>query len=629
MSNSDFSGESERDPDAPVIRPEPPRIVNLPTSFDMSEFFSEAVELQPFKSEKQPMEAAVASDRTPDPEPLQAEAEAPEPPSVPVATASVLEFPAHGSESAHGRAAPPPGDGVVTLVDILENQGGMTWREAVALVHQLCLRLKEHSPHVPILLDPRNILISHTGDVELLPGQIGGDPLVMQLGRLLQTMLRGKAAPPELRLLVAQATFELPIFETIDDIDRALVKIERLDENDGEEADRYAPTAALQVATSRVGAEDSTTQSRPIRPPAQPRRLRRRVAPLAMMLSSNSARIVAGALIAIAVALLLVNPPVYIWQNPPSQITSTQGTFGSGTPGASEAAQPAAPGSQALRPEAATPETPTVQPNATLATSAPSAASRAPDRNSVVIQSRHDRPTRTTRGAETATPPPTVTPRESERRASALVAQGQTAQAAMVFDSLLMANPLYEPKATDLTPESMAAFRASQRVLLPVLAVRGYDRAKAALSAGDVDRALATIKETAAILERPATNATSEQKLRLQELNDQATLAKATAEEVIYTAADPGVIPPRPISRQFPAATPNGVPPHRIGTLEMIIGKDGSVEFVKLHTPLNRYHERMIVSAAKAWQYHPAMRFGKAVKYRLTVQINLPENGTY
>ena len=51
------------------------------------------------------------------------------------------------------------------------------------------------------------------------------------------------------------------------------------------------------------------------------------------------------------------------------------------------------------------------------------------------------------------------------------------------------------------------------------------------------------------------------------------------------------------------------------------------MEFVKLHTPLNRYHERMIVSAVKAWRYSPALRAGKPVRFRLTIPINLPEAG--
>ena len=43
-------------------------------------------------------------------------------------------------------------------------------------------------------------------------------------------MLMGKEAPPELRLLLAQATFELPIFESIEDVDRALAQLNKLDE---------------------------------------------------------------------------------------------------------------------------------------------------------------------------------------------------------------------------------------------------------------------------------------------------------------------------------------------------------------------------------------------------------------
>ncbi len=40
----------------------------------------------------------------------------------------------------------------------------------------------------------------------------------------------GKEAPPELRLLLSQATFELPIFESIEDVDRALAQLNKLDE---------------------------------------------------------------------------------------------------------------------------------------------------------------------------------------------------------------------------------------------------------------------------------------------------------------------------------------------------------------------------------------------------------------
>jgi hypothetical protein len=115
---------------------------------------------------------------------------------------------------------------------------------------------------------------------------------------------------------------------------------------------------------------------------------------------------------------------------------------------------------------------------------------------------------------------------------------------------------------------------------------------------------------------------------QVRDLLESATAAKAAVDDIVYSDADVGIVPPRQLSRQFPATSPLGVPPHRVGTLTIVVARDGTVDNVKLHTPLNRYHERMVVSAAKAWLYRPATRNGRPVKYRLTVKINLPESGT-
>jgi hypothetical protein len=198
----------------------------------------------------------------------------------------------------------------------------------------------------------------------------------------------------------------------------------------------------------------------------------------------------------------------------------------------------------------------------------------------------------------------------------------------MAFDALVMSNPLYEPRTTDLTPEALGAVRTSQRLLLPMIAQRNYDRAKAALDGSDADRALALGQETLAILNRPLADAPPQLREQVDDLIEQATAAAAVANEIIYTEADADVIPPRPLSRQMPVTGPIGVPPNRVGWLEMVIGRDGTVAFVKLHTPLNRHHERMIVSPAKAWRYRPAMKNGRRVMYRILVKVNLPESGT-
>ena len=230
--------------------------------------------------------------------------------------------------------------------------------------------------------------------------------------------------------------------------------------------------------------------------------------------------------------------------------------------------------------------------------------------------------------AAVATAGAATSPRESERRATALIAQGQTAEASMVFDALLTSNPMYEPKPSELTPEALATFRASQRQLLPGIAQRDYDRGRAALTSGDPDRALSLGKEAIGIIDRRLADPAPQLRAQVQSLVDEATAATVAADEILYSPSDKGIVPPRELSRGFPASTPIGVPPHRVGTLEMIIDKEGGVEFVKLNTPLNRYHERMIVSAAKAWRYRPATRNGRPVRYRITVKINLPESGT-
>ena len=198
----------------------------------------------------------------------------------------------------------------------------------------------------------------------------------------------------------------------------------------------------------------------------------------------------------------------------------------------------------------------------------------------------------------------------------------------MAFDSLVMSNPLYEPKTSDLSPEALATFRASQRQLLPSIAQRTFDRAKAALDSGDPDRALGLARDAMTMIDRRLADTPAQLREDVQELIDQATAAAAAANEIVYTEADRDVIPPRQLTTQMPVTGPVGVPPNRVGWLEMIIGRDGSVEKVRLHTPLNRHHERMIVSPAKAWRYRPATKAGRPVRYRIMVKVNLPESGT-
>jgi hypothetical protein len=47
----------------------------------------------------------------------------------------------------------------------------------------------------------------------------------------------------------------------------------------------------------------------------------------------------------------------------------------------------------------------------------------------------------------------------------------------------------------------------------------------------------------------------------------------------------------------------------------------GTVDKVRLRSARSSVHDRMLVSAAKAWVFHPAQQDGRPVKYLLKVPI--------
>jgi hypothetical protein len=59
------------------------------------------------------------------------------------------------------------------------------------------------------------------------------------------------------------------------------------------------------------------------------------------------------------------------------------------------------------------------------------------------------------------------------------------------------------------------------------------------------------------------------------------------------------------------------------GYFDMVVDEKGLVQQVKLISPRRRYHDRMLVAAAKAWQFSPATLDGQPVKYRILVPIIL------
>lgn len=103
--------------------------------------------------------------------------------------------------------------------------------------------------------------------------------------------------------------------------------------------------------------------------------------------------------------------------------------------------------------------------------------------------------------------------------------------------------------------------------------------------------------------------------------------ARAGSRVPLYAAGDAGVTPPVMLRQQLPSPLePATEAPADWPFLELVIDERGAVEAVRLRaTSLapgqTLYRHRMLLAAAKAWQFEPATRDGVPVRYLLRVPL--------
>jgi TonB family protein len=90
----------------------------------------------------------------------------------------------------------------------------------------------------------------------------------------------------------------------------------------------------------------------------------------------------------------------------------------------------------------------------------------------------------------------------------------------------------------------------------------------------------------------------------------------------IYAPTDTDVVPPITIRQAVPPY------PGRVllgGSLlmDVVIDVTGDVESAVIATPPNPAYDKLVLAAARTWQYQPASLNGKPVKFRKRIQITL------
>lgn len=517
----------------------------------------------------------------------------------------------------------------LSIADLIDNHVRLEWHEAVAIALHLCgLMSREPGANVHrSLVEPWNVEITNAGEVQVLPGGSSSDPLVKQVGRVLRALLQDCIAPVELRLVASQASFDVPVYSSVDELSAALQRFDRIGSSD---AIRAAFNRGLEAKlATHVPQEPAVPVVRPMPAPvhAPVKRTPLKTSPLPGPGedASSSARYLVGgvgAVIAVAVAGFVM-----------SRVADVSELWSFGSKPASQARAVLTPprtspspekrGTEAAeRPSAPTRSTHEVLPGRSVRPlfHSPSNARGVPESESTPVD-----PTPRPPASVQRTAAGTDSLEAAERRAGALLAEGRAGEAAVIFDSIAMRNPLYRLDPLRSTPEALAAFQSSKRLILPAMARRYYQEALTAYNAGDYSLTLMKGERALALL-RDVDIDPSDAGLNgdVTDLMALATSLRTLEESRIYTKADRDVTPPRPIGRQLSTASLSGRSP-LTGRLELVVGRTGEVETVKLDTPVNGYHDRMIVSAAKAWHYRPALRKGQPVRYNMVMSIALPD----
>ena len=229
-------------------------------------------------------------------------------------------------------------------------------------------------------------------------------------------------------------------------------------------------------------------------------------------------------------------------------------------------------------------------------------------------------------------------------RAFCLLALGRGKEAQSAIESLVVANPLYQPSSTEVSPRVRTAFSDVRRRLLPTIIPQQYAKAKAAFDMKDYATAAAGFTDVINALADPDVAQAAGQPplsdvktlaVGFQELSAKAATpppppppppAPAKVEPVapvaprIYNSVDAEVMMAEAIRQDVPNFT-GRVTVATVGAMEIIINERGLVEQATMRQSITPVYDRQVVDATRGWRYRPATVNGVPVKYRKLIQI--------
>jgi TonB family protein len=235
-------------------------------------------------------------------------------------------------------------------------------------------------------------------------------------------------------------------------------------------------------------------------------------------------------------------------------------------------------------------------------------------------------------------------------RVFCLLALGRAVEAQSAIETLVVADPLYQP-SSEVSPRVRTAFSDVRRRLLPGIIPQQYARAKAAFDKKDYATAATVFNQVLAVLADPEIAQLAGQPplsdLRtlatgFQELSAKAIpppplavapppakptptappVAAAPAPPRVYTVADPRIVVPIAIRQDLPPFSGRVAEP-TTGALEVVIDELGRVESAAMRESVSPMYDKNAVDATRFWRFRPATLNGVPVKFRKLISVTI------
>jgi tetratricopeptide (TPR) repeat protein len=234
-------------------------------------------------------------------------------------------------------------------------------------------------------------------------------------------------------------------------------------------------------------------------------------------------------------------------------------------------------------------------------------------------------------------------PEVAQYRASCLIALGRTAEAEKAIASVVTANPSFVPDPAEVSPRLQELFARTRRQMVPEIARQVYLEGKVALDRKDRETAVAKFEAVVQLIDSGADASGSLSELRLlaagfldlsRAMSAPAAPAATASPTERNSAAStankpvkaPEITPPVAIKQVMPAWFPSDNVSRQaefFGSVRVLISATGKVESAEIVRPIHPAYDRLLLLAAKGWEYQPARSDGLAVSSEQLVQVQL------